>query len=130
MELGEIIDASGESNKTPASYLALAFGVLLPFFNINIIDRILPTICFVFVLLLFCALLKYHRTVRVDQIGFIFLFTILIAFSTNTFVYMRDNFGAVIGMYGILVSMCGAWIGDAGAYFIGVTFGRRKLSRR
>ena len=41
---------------------------------------------------------------------------------------MRDIFGVVIGFYGMLVSLGGAWLSDTGAYFFGIAFGRHKLA--
>ena len=127
MELSEILNITDKFKKTSTTLVSLCFGALIPFVNVNIIGKILPTVCFAFVLIVFITILKHHETAKIDQMGFVLLFTILITFSTNNFVYMRDKFGAIVGLYGILVTLCGAWITDAGAYFVGSAIGKRKL---
>ncbi len=127
MALYELVEAAGQKGR-PTSVVALVFGFAIPFFSTRLLSNILASICFFFSLLLFCMLLKYHDTVRVEQLGLVFFFTMLIAFATTCFVYMRDVFGTVIGFYGMLVSLCGAWLSDTGAYFLGIAFGRHKLA--
>ncbi len=127
MALYELVEAAGQKGR-PTSVVALVFGFAIPFFSTRLLSNILASICFFFSLLLFCMLLKYHDTLRVEQLGLVFFFTMLIAFATTCFVYMRDVFGTVIGFYGMLVSLCGAWLSDTGAYFFGIAFGRHKLA--
>ena len=103
MELAEILSVSERVKKTSISVVVLCFGALIPFVNVDIIGRILPTVCFVFVMILFFAILRNHTTIKIDQVSFVLVFAILISFSTNNFVYMRDKFGTVVGLYGILV---------------------------
>lgn len=127
MALYELIEAAGQKG-WPTSMVALLFGFAIPFFSTKLLSNILASICFFFSLLLFCLLLKYHDSIRVEQLGFVFFFTMLIAFATTCFVYMRDVFGTIIGFYGMLVSLCGAWLSDTGAYFFGIAFGKHKLA--
>ncbi|HWP51319.1 MAG TPA: CDP-archaeol synthase [Clostridia bacterium] len=127
MALYELIEAAGQK-RLPTSVVAMVFGLAIPFFSTRLLNNNLASICFFFSLVLFCLLLKYHDIIRVEQLGFVFFFTMLVAFATTCFVYMRDVFGTVIGFYGMLVSLCGAWMSDTGAYFFGIAFGRRKLA--
>ena len=127
MALYELIHAAGQE-RMPTSYVAMAFGFVIPFFSTRPLSGILASICFLFSLLLFCLLLKYHDILKAEQMGFIFFFTMLIAFGTACFVYMRDVFGTAIGFYGVVVSLCGAWMSDTGAYFFGITMGKHKLA--
>lgn len=127
LALNELFTAAGERH-TSISYLAMAFGATIPFFKTEMIERALPAVCFLFAFVLFCALLLHHRDVKAERMGFIFCFTILIAFSTNCFVYLRDVFGLTIGFYAVLVTLVGAWMSDTGAYFFGLAFGKHKLS--
>ena len=123
----ELLEAAGINNR-PISTIALFFSLIIPFFGTRLLSNILASICFLFSLALFCLLLKNHDTVRVEQLAFVFFFPMLIAFATTCFVYMRDVFGATVGFYGVLVSLCGAWMSDTGAYFVGIAFGRHKLA--
>lgn len=127
MALYEMITAAGQ-NRSPISYVAMVFGATIPFFRTGLIGQWLPSVCFLFALVLFCLMLKYHSKTTAEQIGFIFFFTMSIAFATTCFVYMRDVFGTVVGFYAVLVTLCGAWLNDTGAYFAGVFFGKHKLA--
>lgn len=127
MALYELTEAAGQKGR-PVSLLALALGITVPFFSTRLLNNILALVCFLFSLVLFCMLIKNHNTVRVEQLGFLFFFTLLIAFATTSFVYMRDVFGSTIGFYGMLVTLCGAWLSDTGAYFFGIALGRHKLA--
>ena len=127
LALHELFTAAGERH-TSISYLAMGFGATIPFFKTWMLERALPAVCFLFAFVLLCALLRHHRDVKAERMGFIFCFTILIAFSTTCFVYLRDFFGLRIGFYAVLVTLVGAWMSDTGAYFFGLAFGRHKLA--
>ena len=128
MQIFEILTAAGYQKNSASSLSALAFGALIPFFQTSAIVFVLPVVCFFFALVLVCILLKDHETLRVEQIGVIFFFTIAIAFSSNCFVFMRDVMGSTVGMYGIFVALAGAWMSDTGAFFVGIFWGKRKLA--
>lgn len=127
MAVYELIEAAGLKNR-PIATVALFFSLIIPFFGTRLLSNRLAPICFLFSLALFGLMIKYHGTIRVEQLGFVFFFPMLIAFATTCFIYMRDLFGATIGFYGVLVSLCGAWMSDTGAYFFGIAFGRHKLA--
>ena len=91
LALHELFTAAGERH-TSISYLAMGFGATIPFFKTWMLERALPAVCFLFAFVLLCALLRHHRDVKAERMGFIFCFTILIAFSTTCFVYLRDRF--------------------------------------
>ena len=128
LALDELIAAAGYQRNLKLKATALAFGGLIPFFQMRPISTMLAAICFLFALVLFCILLHDHATLRAEQMGFTFFFTMAIAFSTTCFVFLRDVFGTTVGMFGILVTLVGAWCSDAGAYFCGIAFGRHKLA--
>ncbi len=127
LALNELFTAAGEHH-TAISYIAMAFGAIIPFFKTWMIQRMLPAVCFLFAFVLLCVLLRYHNAIRAERMGFIFCFTILIAFSTTCFVYLRDLYGMTVGLYAVLVTLIGAWMSDTGAYFFGLAFGRHKLA--
>jgi phosphatidate cytidylyltransferase len=128
MELTELVTAAGYPRNTPFFYVAMAFSAVIPFFETRLISRILPTVCFLFALVFFSLMLRHHAALRIEQLSFLFFFAILLAFSTNCFVYLRDMFGPIVGLYGVLVTLAGAWMSDTGAYFFGIALGRRRLA--
>lgn len=128
LALDELTAAAGYQKNLRLKLTAIAFGAFIPFFTTDLVSSLLPVVCLLFAVVLFCILLHDHETLRVEQIGFTFFFTILIAFSFSCFVYLRDVLGTTIGMYAILVTLVGAWMSDVGAYFCGMFFGKRKLA--
>jgi len=127
MAIYELLKASGVTN-VPISCITIIFGAAIPFFKISVIDNILPVIFFLFAVILFSILLKYHSEISAEKVGFIFFFTMAIAISTSCFVYVRDVFGKTIGFYAVIISLGGSWLNDTGAYFGGMLFGKHKLA--
>ncbi|MEG2144278.1 MAG: CDP-archaeol synthase, partial [Oscillospiraceae bacterium] len=69
-----------------------------------------------------------HGELDFFRVGFSFCFTLAIALSATCLVYMRDLYGNAVGLYAIIVTLTGAWMSDTGAYFFGITMGKRKLA--
>ena len=123
----ELLRASGVTN-LPISCVTIVFGAAIPFFKTSLIDKFLPVVFFLFAVVLFTILLKYHSEISAEKVGFIFFFTMAIAISTSCFVYVRDVFGKTIGFYAVVLSLGGSWLNDTGAYFGGMLFGKHKLA--
>lgn len=127
LSLNELFSAAG-CQKLPMTYLAMAFGAVIPFINLSFISKIFPAICFAFAFSLLCMMIKHYKTISSEKVGFILFFSIAIAFSLSCFIYLRDTFGMAVGIYAVLVAMGGAWLNDTGAYFVGIRFGKHKLA--
>jgi len=127
MAIYELLKASGVNN-IPIAAVTMVFGAAIPFFKISVIDNILPAIFFIFAVVLFTLVLKYHSVISAEKIGFIFFFTMAIAISTSCFIYARDVFGKTVGFYAVIISLGGAWLNDTGGYFGGMLFGKHKLA--
>lgn len=112
--------------------ICAVFGVSVPFFDYTVFRAEVGVICYVFISTLFVFLLFHHKTVRVETIGAVFLFTLLISCSFSCLVFLKDLFKAAggynIGLFYICLTLIGAWVTDAGGYFFGRFFGRHKLS--
>ena len=126
--LHELISAAGLRKNRKLEATALLFGALIPFLRTALMAGILSIFCFALALILFIILLHDHETLRIEQIGFTIFFTLAIALSMNCFVFLRDSFGTEVGMYGMVMALCGAWMCDAGAYFFGSAYGKHKLA--
>lgn len=78
----------------------------------------------VYMALLVLVLLRYHETADVQVIGYA-------AFAT---VYAATGFAAlgmlwaIAGLAGFLLALVIPWMSDTGAYFVGVFFGRHKMT--
>lgn len=107
---------------------SLAFAAAVPFLRLPEIRKYSILFVFAFVMVLFGILLAGHKTVRIEQIGLVFFVTLFFPFAVTSLIYIRDEFGAERGLlYNVLVFAC-AWGADAGAYFIGRLFGKKKLA--
>lgn len=128
MEIDELILATGCRSYTSLRLLVLLLGGITPFLNAQLLEDYLPVFCTVFPILMFCIVIRHFGTLQAERVGFNFAMAVLIAFSTNCFVFLRDRFGIVIGLYGIFVALVGAWLSDTGAFFFGLAFGKHKLA--
>lgn len=128
LAIDELISAAGYRDNLALKCTCIAFGAMLPFIKTNRIDKMLPSILFLFALILFYILLQNHDVLRVEQLGFIFSFTLAISLSMSCLIFMRDLLGFTVGLFAIVVALVGAWMSDSGAYFCGLTFGKHKLA--
>jgi phosphatidate cytidylyltransferase len=128
MELSELLIATKFIKNSKLFLLGMGFSALIPFFDTKLIERFLPVICFVFTLMLLLIYLRDFPNLRVEHIGFVCTFLLLIAFSMTSLVYMRNMFGYSVGLYAVLVTLCAAWMSDTGAYFVGRAFGKHLLA--
>jgi len=68
-----------------------------------------------------------HSTVKFQELAVSFTAALLLPYGLSSLVFVRD-LQPKIGLYPILMVFVFAWISDAGAYFIGLLFGRHKLA--
>lgn len=109
------------------------FAVLVPFFHISSLKVEVELLCLLFVLALFILILIQHKTMRLSDLATAILITMLLSFSFSTIVYLRDFYSKpdlppYLGLLYILFVLLGAWISDAGGYFVGRFFGKTKLA--
>jgi phosphatidate cytidylyltransferase len=113
--------------------ICFIFAAFVPFFHIAHFHIVSEAFCFIFILVLFIFLLFNHRTMKFEQIGTVFMLTLLLSFSFSCIVFTRDIYAHRhitdnIAMFYISLVFLGAWVTDAGAYFIGRFFGKTKLA--
>lgn len=111
--------------------ICAAFGVFVPFFRLQPLKHVAYMMCYLFVVILFLFLMTHHSKMKFDQIAKVFLLTLQIAFSFSCIaflkeIYRTDPVGK--GLFYILFILIGAWMADAGGYFIGRFFGKHKLA--
>ena len=106
----------------------IVFAALVPFLRLPDLRRYSILLLFVFVFLLFAILLFRRKSVDLEQIGLVFFVSIFFPFAITSLIYVRDQFGLYQGMFYTLLIFACAWGADAGAYFIGRFFGRKKLA--
>ncbi len=106
----------------------MIFTAVIPFFPVQVVAKNLHLICYIYVIAIFLVLLRQSRKLRIEQLAMSFLFSLLIPFSLTTIIYLRDRWGAVLGIFYVLLTLGSAWLSDTGAYFSGRAFGKHKLA--
>ena len=103
------------------------FCVLILFLNTNAIAISFSYLSYLLVVLLFVMLLRDHDKLRVEQVAYSFLMSILLAVSFYCLILLKEQTGPQMGMFYMLLIFGSAWWSDSGAYFTGTFFGKRKL---
>ncbi len=120
--LFEFIKALGLLKKWFVSLPCLTAAFVIPLFW----SKDMYLVYYIFVVVIFCSLIFYHKEVTFREIGILVSMTILIPTAFRTLVLLRDihkDFAA----YYLLLAVFVAWVADAGAYFTGMIFGKHKL---
>lgn len=123
----ELLQAAGYSKNKLLSALSLLFAVLVPFFRTPKFNLVSLIGVLLYLLGLFTIMLYQHETIRFEEIGTVFMISLLVPFSLSTMIYIRDQF-ARDGLFFVLLAIGGGWLADAGGYFIGRFFGKHKLA--
>ncbi len=107
--------------------LSFLFAAAFPFCNIDILRPYLGVAFFAYVFLLLVIFMAARQSVKVEQLGFVFMVSTLIPLALSTLVLMRDLYPEASSFY-ILVIFAAAWLADCGGYFIGRFFGKHKFA--
>lgn len=101
--------------------------VLILFLNTNAIAISFSYLSYLLIVVLFLVLLKNHSALRVEQVAYSFLMSILLAVSFYCFILLKEQVGPQMGVFYLLMIFGSAWWSDSGAYFVGTFFGKHKL---
>ena len=123
----ELLLATKYLNNKPLTLASLSFVFVVPFFEIGWIADYKSFIVTGFIFILFALMLAMHNTLRIEQVGLVFMVSTLIPFSFSTILYIRDD-NPNHALFYVVLTLLGAWAGDTGAYFIGSFFGKHKLA--
>ena len=109
-----------------SSVASLAYAFLLPCIQVGIVARyrsmmIIAAIC--------CVLFDYvrHQKKMADKVFFAFLTGMFLIPPAMAAGVTLNKTHEVHGVAYLVLALCGAWIADTGAYFIGTAFGKAKL---
>ncbi len=80
----------------------------------------------VYTLWMFFTVIYHHETLKFCDTVPVYAMNILVTVALNTIVLIR-NISPEFGIFYAMVAVLGPWIADAGAYFSGSFFGKRKL---
>jgi len=133
MAIYEVFVATKYIENRGITIVSFVYAALIPFFHIKHLIVVSQALSFLFILTLFILLIANNQKMRVEHIGTVFMLTLLLSLSFSCIVYIRDiyvgkNIAQGLALFYIILVFVGAWITDAGAYFIGVFFGKTKFS--
>lgn len=124
----ELLGATGVRKFRSLTVLSVILAAIIPFARWQFVRGYLFEIIFIVILLFFVVLLKNHAVMQVEQVAMAFFFSMFVPVFFSCAVYIRDDFGPVLGGFYLLVSLGAAWLSDTGAYFTGLRFGKHKLA--
>lgn len=104
------------------------FAFTIPFseFLLKLDENIMYYISGVFLLLMFITFLGYYKTMKYEKLSFMIFVSAFISVTMSTILYL-DRTGGNHGLFYVVLTLCGAWLADSGAYFAGTFLGRHKL---
>ncbi len=112
------------------SALSLVFVACTPFlFWIDFLKERIKLIYLCFVIVLFVVMLFKHEKTSFEQVALVSAISIAIPLSLSSIAFIRTIFPQH-AMFLIIYVMMSAWVGDAGAYFVGTFCGKHKMCEK
>lgn len=104
------------------------FALTIPFSNylLKLDDNIMYYIVAGFLLVMFITFLGYYKTMKYEKLCFMLFVSGFISVTMSTLLYLNRT-GEEHGLFYVVLTLCGAWLADSGAYFAGTFLGRHKL---
>lgn len=128
LAVDELFKTVGLSENKAVHYLSLAISAVIPLAGVNAYKDMVLSAAYIYIILLFSLMIKYHKTFKIEQVGFALMSAVFLPVTFATTIYTRDIFGRAQGVFFIVFCLASAWIADAGGYFFGMAFGKRKLA--
>ena len=129
----EIFVATKYINNIPLLVVNMVFAFAVPFFRTPYSNNVSKVCILLFIIALFVIMLK--QKVKIEQIGLVFMLNTVISFAFSSIIYLRDlpespvyHLQPIDGAFFIVFAVGGAWITDAGAYFVGRFLGKHKMA--
>lgn len=105
---------------------AVIYGVSVPLTYNTSIEKYEICIKIAAIFAVFITFIAKHKEIKYEQITFTLASMILIPEAMTTLVRI-DRFNEQHGLVLLILGLCGAWIADSGAYFVGTFLGKHKL---
>lgn len=106
----------------PCYIYALAVPILL-FFDL---DKYRYPLLIFFIISVFSSFLYQHKKLSFEKLSALLASSLLITFAMSSLIELKDS-NKEHGLFLLLLSLCGAWLADTGAYFVGTLMGKHKL---
>ncbi len=123
----EVIRATGLKNNIllllPSLLVTLSVPIIANFYN-GYIAYI--AIAFIYIVICMSVTFKYHTEIGFETIYLVMIETVMICAAMLSLVIIENKCGSDSWKH-LLLTLCGAWLADTGAYFVGTLFGKHKL---
>lgn len=123
----EVVRAVGLKNNLllllPSLSVTLSVPILAKFYN-GYIAYI--AIAFIYIVICMSVTFKYHSETNFETIYLVMIQTVLISASMLSLAVIENECGSDSWKH-LLLTFCGAWLADTGAYFVGTFLGKHKL---
>ncbi len=105
------------------SFPAMLYAFLQQFLSVT---RYSFLTTFIFVICIFTDFIILHKSIKFEKLFFTLASALLISGAMSTLIILHEA-DPVNGLMYLIMGLCGAWLADSGAYFIGTFFGKNKL---
>ena len=119
----EFCKAVGSLKFFQIRFPSIAFSIVYPMltgFNVAEI------ICSVYTIIMLSAIVFFHEKISFKDFSYTFSMTLIITIALTSIVNLKQIDPGHSTMF-LVLSMASPWLADAGAYFVGVLFGKHKL---
>ena len=125
--LMELFKATKLDKFTIQNSICYAYAVLVcvgHIFDVSYKIRYSEVVFGLFIICMLVSFFRFHSKIKYDQMITMIAFGYFIPFAFETLLKMND---LGHGLFMVVLTLCGAWLADSGAYFAGTFFGKTKL---
>lgn len=122
----ELLYNTGYCKNDPLIYTAALFAVLSPFINKDLINIEYTYLVSLFVVAVITITLIKHKDITPINMFSAIALPIMVAYSFRSIVLLSTQ--SLSGIYNLALLLCFTVFADIGAYFVGVFFGKHKMS--
>ncbi len=121
--VGEFANATGTLKHWQISFPSMAFAVVYPMLmNYNA----MLIVGYAYTAVMLSMMIFCHQKISFREFAYIYSMSVIITVSLSTLIQMKNMDTAHPAFY-FVITLALPWLADAGAYFIGVLFGKHKL---
>lgn len=126
----ELLGATGCTKFRGLAALSVLLTIIIPFARAAYIRPVLVQALYFIILALFILLLANFGKMGVEHFAIAFLFSCIVPLFFSCAVYIRDDYGTILGGFYLFLALGSGWLCDTCAYFTGIRFGRHKMAPR
>ena len=121
--VGEFANATKTLKHWQISFPSMAFAVLYPMLMNYVVVLMIG---YVYTAIMLSMMIFCHKKISFREFAYIYSMTVIITVSLSTVIQMKNMDTAHPAFY-FVVTLALPWLADAGAYFVGVIFGKHKM---